>query len=107
MHFIVSLISVALGTLIVLGRTGIINLAFLPVEAPLLGAVYLILSQMYFFVRVNTNKSATFMGNIIRIIIVLPAIMYILNKFFSFGFGDYLGILIAAFLFLEGLYGLH
>ncbi len=107
MNFIVSLISFALGIGLILEQTKLVSLSFLPISATMIGAAYLIVSQLFFLVLLNVKESATFMGNVIRFVIMLPGILYIINSFFPIGFGEYLSILVAAFLFLEGIYGLH
>ena len=109
MQIIISILSFGIGLLVALAQMGIFNLSsFLPVDVTLLGAIFLVGSQIIFYFLLHVDNSGSpFMGKIIRFVIMLPGILYIWNAFFPLGLGGYLGIIVATFLFLEGLYGMH
>jgi len=47
------------------------------------------------------------MGKLIVMILAIPGLLYLINVFSPFNLGFDLEIIIAIFLFTEGIYGLH
>lgn len=106
---ILSFIALPLGILVALKYFGIYDItAIIPYDIFLIGAGYLVLMQIISYVMVhNSNKGTTFMGKFIKTVLAIPGILYIFNIFYPINIGFNLEIIIALFLFTEGLYGLH
>ena len=74
----------------------------------LIGAIFLILMQVLSYITIHSlNEGTTFMGKLIKTILAIPGILYVVNIFYPLNLGFDLEIVIAIFLFTEGLYGLH
>ncbi|MBI1935846.1 hypothetical protein HYS31_05385 [Candidatus Woesearchaeota archaeon] len=109
MSKLLSIIALPLSILIALDYFKIYDPSqLIPYDITLTGAVYLVLMQIlsYFMVHIS-NQGTTFMGKIIKIILALPGIVYLLSIIYPLDLGFDLGIVIALFLFTEGIYGLH
>jgi hypothetical protein len=109
MHIILSLISLPLGILIGLKYFNIFNTnSIIPFDIVLIGALYLIFMQIYNFISVHSSSGGTsLMGKLIVMILAIPGLLYLINVFSPFNLGFDLEIIIAIFLFTEGIYGLH
>ena len=74
----------------------------------LIGALFLIALQILSYASVHiSNQGTTLMGKLIKTILAIPGILYFINIFYPLNLGFDLEIVIAMFLFTEGLYGLH
>ena len=106
---ILSFIALLLGILAALKYFRIYDTAsIIPYDIFLIGAGYLILMQIISYSMVHiSNEGTTFMGKLIKTILAIPGIIYITNIFYPINTGFDLEIIIALFLFTEGLYGLH
>ncbi|GEM_PF-2739617 len=109
MSKILSVIALPLGILIAIKYFNIYNPgAIIAYDINLIGAVFLIIMQVLAYLMVhNANQGTTFMGKIIKTVLALPGIVYLINIFYPLNLGFDLGIIIALFLFTEGIYGLH
>lgn len=77
-------------------------------DITLLGALFLIAMQIFSYITIHSfNEGTTFMGKLIKTILAIPGILYVVNIFYPLNLGFDLEIVIAIFLFTEGLYGLH
>ena len=105
---IVSLVAIVLGIFISLKYFNIYSVNFLPYDLTLIGAVFLILMQFLTYMMVHaSNQGTTFMGKLIKTILAVPGILYLINIFYPLNLGFNFEIIIALFLFTEGIYGLH
>ncbi|MBI2654042.1 hypothetical protein HYX02_04490 [Candidatus Woesearchaeota archaeon] len=109
MSVLLSFIALPLGILITLKYFGIYNIsAILPLDITLIGALFLIAMQIFSYITIHSyNKGITFMGRLIKTILAIPGILYTVNIFYPLNLGINLEIIIALFLFTEGIYGLH
>ena len=108
MSKILSIIAVPLSVLIGLKYFGIYDSnAIIPFDVTLLGALLLIGNQVFTYVTVHADKGSTFMGKIIITVLAIPGILYVVNIFYPLNLGFNLEIVVALFLFTEGIYGLH
>jgi len=109
MSKILSLIALPLGILIALKYFKVYDVnAILPYSITLLGALFLIAMQILSYITVHKyNQGTTLMGKIIKTILAVPGILYLVNVFYPLNLGFDLEIIIALFLFTEGIYGLH
>lgn len=109
MSKILSLIALPLGILIILKYFKIYDInSIIPYGIALIGAVFLIAMQILAYITIHAaNQGTTLMGKIIKTILAVPGILYIANIFYPLNLGFDLEIVIALFLFVEGLYGLH
>ena len=74
----------------------------------LIGALFLIAMQVFSYITIHSfNKGTTLMGKLIKTILAIPGILYVVNIFYPLNLGIDLEIIIAMFLFTEGIYGLH
>ncbi|MBI3035949.1 hypothetical protein HYY71_06525 [Candidatus Woesearchaeota archaeon] len=109
MSKILSILSLPLGILIALKYFNIYNINLLvPVEITIVGALFLIAMQIFSYVTIHSyNQGTTLMGKLIKTILAIPGVLYIANIFYPLNLGFDLQIVIAIFLFTEGIYGLH
>jgi len=109
MSKILSFIAIPLSALIALKYFKVYNVnAIIPYDITLIGALFLIAMQIFSYITIhNFNEGTTFMGKLIKTILAIPGILYAVNIFYPLNLGFDLEILIAIFLFTEGLYGLH
>lgn len=78
------------------------------ISITLMGALFLIVIQVFSYITVHSfNEGTTLMGKLIKTILAVPGILYIVNIFYPLNLGFDLEIIIAIFLFTEGIYGLH
>ena len=106
---IISFIALPLGILIALKYFKIYDAnSIIPYNITLIGAAFLILVQLfsYFIVHIS-NQGTTIIGKLIKAILAIPGVLYIINIYYPLNLGFDLEIVIALFLFVEGLYGLH
>lgn len=109
MSKLISLIAIPLGFLIALKYFGIYDASpLIPYNLAMIGALFLIATQIitHIIVRV-ASKGSTFMGKVIHFTLALPGIIYLINLEFPLNLGFDLEIVIAAFLFTEGIYAMH
>ena len=106
---LLSIIAVALGVLVVLRYFGFYDASgIIGYDIALIGALFLVLMQLLTYLMVHiSNKGTTFMGKIIKTVFAIPGILYLINLFYPINLGFNLEIVIALFLFTEGIYGLH
>lgn len=106
---ILSLLALPLGILIALKYFKIYDAnSITPYSITLIGAVFLIAVQLFSYLMVHiTNQGTTFIGKLIKAVLAIPGILYITNMYYPLNLGFDLEIVIALFLFVEGLYGLH
>lgn len=106
---LLSLIALPLSILIILKYFKIYDIStVLHYNITLAGAVFLVAMQLLSYMAVSKfNEGTTLMGKIIKTILAIPGILYILNNFYPLNLGFDLEIVIALFLFVEALYGLH
>ncbi|MBI4452983.1 hypothetical protein HY637_06145 [Candidatus Woesearchaeota archaeon] len=109
MSKMLSLIALPLSILIILKYFKIYDISsVIAYDITLIGAVFLIVMQVLSYMAVRTaNQGTTFMGKIIKTILAVPGVIYITNIFYPLSLGFDLEIVIALFLFTEGIYGLH
>ena len=109
MSKILSFIAIPLSILIALKYFKIYDAnAIIPYNITLIGAVFLILMQILSYITIHTfNEGTTLMGKLIKTILAIPGILYVVDIFYPLNLGFDLEIVIAIFLFTEGLYGLH
>ena len=109
MSKILSLLSLPLGVLIALKYFQIYDEgSLMPVSITLVGALFLIAMQVFSYITISKfNEGTTFMGKLIKTILAIPGIVYAINVFYPLSLGFDLEIIIAIFLFTEGIYGLH
>ena len=109
MSKLLSIFALPLGILIALKYFGIYDISSaISFNITLIGAILLIIMQILSYMMVRSlNAGVTLMGKIIKTILAVPGILYVINIFYPLGFGSYLEIIIALFLFVEGLYGMH
>lgn len=80
----------------------------MPAGITLIGALFLIAMQIFSYMTISKhNEGTTFMGKLIKTILAIPGIVYVINVFYPLSLGFDLEIIIAIFLFTEGIYGLH
>lgn len=110
MRIILSLISIPIAILIAIENFGIFeSSALIPfISVTTIGALMLIIVQLYtlLFVHIGGSNS-TMMGKVIMIVLALPALLYFLDFVLHLSATIDLQIIIASFLFTEGIYGLH
>ncbi len=106
---ILSFIAIPLGVLIALKYFKIYDVnSSVPYNITLIGAIFLITMQVLAYIMVHTsNEGTTLMGKIIKTVLAIPGIIYIANIFYPLSLSFNLEIIIALFLFTEGIYGLH
>ena len=109
MSKILSFIALPLSILIALKYFKIYDInSIIPYNVTLLGAIYLVLMQIISYIMVHSsNQGTTFMGKLIKTVLGIPGIIYIVDYFFPLGLNINLEIIIALFLFTEGIYGMH
>lgn len=111
MSKILSFVAIPLSILIALKYFKIYDInTLIPhnISITLLGALFLIAMQIFSYITIHSfNEGTTLMGKLIKTILAIPGILYILNTFYPINTGLDLEIIIAIFLFTEGLYGLH
>ena len=109
MSVILSLIALPLGILVALKYFKIYDISALAlVDITLIGALFLIAMQIFSYITIHSyNKGTTFMGKLIKTILAIPGFLYAVNVFYPLNLGFDLEIIIAIFLFTEGIYGLH
>jgi hypothetical protein len=109
MSVILSLIALPLGILIFLESYSIMRLPFsIPfVGLAGLGALVLIIVQIFSYVFAHSGGNGTIRGAAIKTALALPGILYFIGKIVPIALPFPLEVLIAAFLFTEGIYGLH
>lgn len=109
MSLILSFIALPLGILIALKYFGVYDInSIIPIGITLIGALFLIAMQIFSYITIhNYNKGTTLMGKLIKTILAIPGILYVVNIFFPLNLPFNLEIVIALFLFTEGIYGLH
>ncbi|MBI2649946.1 hypothetical protein HYX04_01390 [Candidatus Woesearchaeota archaeon] len=78
------------------------------ISITLIGALFLIAMQVFSYITIHSfNEGTTLMGKLIKTILAIPGILYVINMFYPVNTGFDLEIIIALFLFTEGIYGLH
>ena len=108
MSIILSLAALPLSVLVAMDYFGIYELSIIPVDVVLVGAIFLIAMQIFSYIIVHkANNGTTFMGKLIKTILAVPGILYFVNIVRPLNLGFDLEIVIAMFLFTEGIYGLH
>lgn len=109
MSKIISVFAIPLSILLALKYFSIYDAsALLPYSLDLIGALFLIASQAIFYIILHiANRGTTFMGKLIRLTLALPGILYMVNTQYPLNLGIDLSIIIAIFLFTEGIYALH
>lgn len=109
MSKILSFVAIPLSILIAFKYFKVYNVnATLPYDITILGALFLIGMQIFSYITIHSfNQGTTFMGKLIKTILAIPGILYIVNIFYPLNLGFDLEIIIALFLFTEGIYGLH
>jgi len=109
MSKILSFIAIPLSILIALKYFKIYNVNdVIPYNVTLIGALFLITMQIFSYITIHSfNEGTTLMGKLIKTILAIPGILYVANIFYPLNLGFDLEIVIAIFLFTEGLYGLH
>ena len=109
MSKILSFIAIPLSILIALKYFKIYDVStVIPYDIVLLGALFLIAMQIFSYITIHSfNEGTTLMGKLIKTILAIPGILYVANIFYPLNLGFDLEIVIAIFLFTEGLYGLH
>jgi len=109
MSIILSLIALPLSILIGLKYFGIYDSnTFLPLDIVLIGALFLVAMQLFAYITIHkANKGTTLMGKLIKTILAIPGILYLVNFVVPLKLPFNLEIIIALFLFTEGIYGLH
>ena|SRR3989338_1081612 len=109
MSKILSLIAMPLGIFVALKYFGIYDFSLtIGFNVTLIGALFLIAMQVFSYIIIHSfNEGTTFMGKLIKTTLAIPGILYAVNIFYPLNLGFDLEIIIAIFLFTEGLYGLH
>ncbi len=109
MSKILSLIAIPLSIFIAIKYFKIYDVStIIPYDIALLGALFLIAMQVLSYITIHSfNEGTTFMGKLIKTILAIPGILYAVNIFYPLNLGFDLEIIVAIFLFTEGLYGLH
>jgi len=109
MSKILSFIAIPLSIFIVIKYFKIYDVgSVISYNVTLIGAIFLILMQVLSYITIHSlNEGTTFMGKLIKTILAIPGILYVVNIFYPLNLGFDLEIVIAIFLFTEGLYGLH
>ena len=109
MSKLLSLISLPLSILIALKYFGIYDPnTFLPLDVVLIGALFLVAMQVFAYITIHkANEGTSLMGKLIKTILAIPGILYLLNLAIPLNLPFNLEIIIALFLFTEGIYGLH
>ena len=108
MSKILSFIALPLSILIALKYFGIYDVEIVPYNVTLIGALFLVAIQVFSYITIHSlNKGTTLMGKLIKTILAIPGILYIANIFYPVNLPINLEIIIALFLFTEGIYGLH
>ena len=73
-----------------------------------IGALFLIVMQLLSYVIVSSsNEGTSGIGKFIKTVLAVPGILYLINYVFPLSFTGELEIIVALFLFTEGIYGLH
>lgn len=109
MSKILSFVAIPLSILIALKYFKIYDVStVIPYDIVLLGALFLIAMQIFSYITIHSfNEGTTLMGKLIKTILAVPGILYITNMVYPINIGFDLEIIVAIFLFTEGLYGLH
>ena len=109
MSKILSFIALPLSILVALKYFGIYDVTgAIGFNITLIGAAFLIIMQLLSYLMVSSsNEGTTGIGKFIKTILAVPGILYIVNYIFPLSFAGHLEIVIALFLFTEGIYGLH
>lgn len=109
MSKLLSFIAIPLSILIALKYFKIYDAStFILFNITLLGALFLIAMQIFSYIIIHSyNQGTTLMGKLIKTVLAVPGILYITNIFYPISIGFDLEIIIAIFLFTEGIYGLH
>lgn len=109
MSKILSFIAIPLSILIALKYFKIYDIsAIITYNITLFGALFLIAMQIFSYITIHSfNQGTTFMGKLIKTILAVPGILYVVNMFYPLNLSFDLEIIIAIFLFTEGIYGLH
>ena len=109
MSKLLSVIAIPLGVLIALEYFKVYDLsAFMPYDVTLLGALFLIAMQVFSYITIHSfNQGTTLMGKLIKTTLAIPGMLYLVNLLYPLNLGFDLEIIIALFLFTEGIYGLH
>ncbi|MBI2647038.1 hypothetical protein HYW99_01040 [Candidatus Woesearchaeota archaeon] len=109
MSKILSFIAVPLSILIALKYFRIYDAtSIIGFNITLIGALFLVVMQILSYITIHSyNQGTTLMGKLIKTILAIPGILYVTNMFYPINIGFDLGIIIAIFLFTEGIYGLH
>ena len=109
MSKILSFIAIPLSILIALKYFKIYDIgAIIAYDITLFGALFLIAIQVFSYMTIHSfNQGTTFMGKLIKTILAVPGILFVVNIFYPLNLGFDLEIIIAIFLFTEGIYGLH
>lgn len=109
MSKIIAIIGLPLSIMVVLQYFEIYDVnSILPIDIYLVGAIALIALQALDYFLIHTmNQGTTIMGKIIKAVFAVPGILYVINLFYSISLPIDLEIIIALFLFTEGVYTLH
>jgi len=109
MSKIIAIIGLPLSIMVALQYFEIYNVnSILPIDIYLVGAIALIALQALDYFLIHTmNQATTLMGKIIKAIFAVPGILYVINLYYSISLPIDLEIIIALFLFTEGVYALH
>ena len=109
MSKILSVIGILLGILIGLKYYGVYDGGnLISFDLTLIGALYLLASQLFYYAAMHfTNRGTTASAKVIRLVLIMPGVLYAVKYFFAINLAFDMSIIIALILFLEGIYGLH
>ena len=109
MSKLLSLVALPFGILITLKYFNIYDIgAVIRYNITLIGAIFLVATQILAYITISSfNQGTTFMGKLIKTVLAVPGVLYIIDMFYPLRLGFDLEIIIALFLFTEGIYGLH
>jgi len=109
MSRILSVIGMVLGIVLGLKYFGFYDVGSgVGFDIAFIGAVYLVCIQLYYWVIQHfENKGTPASSGIIKLVLIFPGLLYIVQALFAIDLAFDLTIIIAAILFLEGLYGMH
>lgn len=109
MSKLLSFIAIPLSVLIALKYFGVYDASIvIGFDITLIGALFLVLMQVLSYITIHSyNQGTTLMGKLIKTVLAIPGLLYIANIFYPLNLAFNLEIIIAIFLFTEGIYGLH
>ncbi|KHO45742.1 MAG: hypothetical protein QS98_C0008G0046 [archaeon GW2011_AR3] len=105
---ILSIIAIVLGLALGLKYLGVYDTSsFIPGDVGLVASIFLVGQQLFYLLRIHLEQGTTGMGKIIKLLIMLPGLIFLAGYFFGFSIGFDVSFVVALLLFVEGIYGLH